>query len=88
MVKGLGIEIHPLLDDPFPRNRFARWEPWPPESRNISSWNASTSLLTRPSPACRHPDRPAADARQANLRRHPDAIDLSVFCLTNAIRIL
>ena len=30
MVKALGIEIPPLLDDPVPRNGFAPWEPWPP----------------------------------------------------------
>lgn len=30
MVKALGIEIHPLLDDPLPPNGFAPWEPWPP----------------------------------------------------------
>ena len=32
MVKALGIEIHPLLDDPLPPNGFARWEPWPPRA--------------------------------------------------------
>jgi sterol desaturase/sphingolipid hydroxylase (fatty acid hydroxylase superfamily) len=32
MVKALGITIPPLLDDPLPPNRFARWEPWPPEA--------------------------------------------------------
>ncbi len=30
MLEALGIEIHPLLDDPLPPNGFARWEPWPP----------------------------------------------------------
>ena len=30
MVKALGIEIRPLLDDPLPPNGFAPWEPWPP----------------------------------------------------------
>jgi uncharacterized protein len=30
MVKALGIEIHPLLEDPLSPNRFAPWEPWPP----------------------------------------------------------
>ena len=30
MVKALGIEIRPLLDDPLPSNGFACWEPWPP----------------------------------------------------------
>ena len=32
MVKALGIEIHPLLDDPLSPNGFARWEPWPPRA--------------------------------------------------------
>jgi hypothetical protein len=32
MVKALGIEIHPLRDDPLPPNGFARWEPWPPQA--------------------------------------------------------
>ena len=32
MVEALGIAIPPLLDDPLPPNRFARWEPWPPET--------------------------------------------------------
>ena len=32
MVEALGIEIPPLLDDPLPRNGFARWEPWPPRA--------------------------------------------------------
>jgi 5'-nucleotidase len=31
-VEALGIEIPPLLDDPLPRNGFARWEPWPPRA--------------------------------------------------------
>ena len=30
MVKALGTEIHPLLDDPLPPNGFARLEPCPP----------------------------------------------------------
>ena len=30
MVKALGIEIRPLLDDPLPPNGFQRGEPWPP----------------------------------------------------------
>ena len=32
MVEALGIEIHPLLDDPLPPNGFALWEPWPPRA--------------------------------------------------------
>ena len=32
MVEALGIAIPPLLDDPLPPNKFARWEPWPPEA--------------------------------------------------------
>jgi hypothetical protein len=32
MVKALGIDIHPLLDDPPPPNGFAPWEPCPPRA--------------------------------------------------------
>jgi hypothetical protein len=32
IVKALGIEIDPLLDDPRPQNGFARCGPWPPRA--------------------------------------------------------
>ncbi len=32
VVEALGIQIHPLLDDPLPPNGFQRWEPWPPRA--------------------------------------------------------
>ena len=50
MVEALGIAIPPLLDDPLPPNRFARWEPWPPQAAQHPSWRASASLPTRPGP--------------------------------------
>ena len=65
MVEALGIEIHPLLDDPLPPNGFRAGSRGRPERRNISSWSGSASSLVRPGPACRHPERPASDPMHA-----------------------
>src|SRR5208283_2143462 len=57
-----------------------------PERRNISSCSDSANLLTRPGPACRPPERPASDARQANLRRQSDGRDGVMAVIGNSVR--
>jgi hypothetical protein len=80
IVKALGIEIDPLLDDPLPQNGFARCGPWPPRATQHFFHGAVPRACSRVS--VQHvaiPNAPGWDALRANRLRDTDDIDLAVF---------
>jgi hypothetical protein len=44
MVRSLGIEVHPLLDDPLPPCGYSGWDPWPPSVSRVVMSNGSCCL--------------------------------------------